>query len=46
MDTIATNTTIAAGTAGTPAIGFADFFALQQLYADYASALDAADWDR
>ncbi len=30
----------------TPAIDFADFFALQQLYADYASALDAADWDR
>ncbi len=27
-------------------IDFADWFALQQLYADYASALDAADWDR
>jgi salicylate 5-hydroxylase small subunit len=40
-----TTNTITATTTGTPAIDFADFFALQQLYADYASALDAADWD-
>ena len=32
-------------TATTP-IDFADFFALQQLYAEYAAALDAAQWDR
>ena len=28
------------------ALGFDDFQALLRLYADYASALDAADWDR
>ena len=27
-------------------LDFDDWFALTQLYADYASALDAADWDR
>ena len=29
----------------TPAIDFADWLAIQQLYADYAHAADAGDWD-
>ncbi|WP_157265334.1 aromatic-ring-hydroxylating dioxygenase subunit beta [Azohydromonas aeria] len=27
-------------------MGFADYLALQQLYADYASTVDAGDWER
>lgn len=29
-----------------PTMAFDDWFALNRLYADYASALDAGDWDR
>ena len=46
MPTLPPSTSTAPDTPGIAALGFQDWLALTQLYADYASVVDAGQWER